>query len=1684
MLSTKLYASKFISKGSEAFRRPVPVADREVVMSRTKGSGRTKKSNCCLTCLIVNIIILVVFFAALFIGGSILFKTYVSPHIGGVSLTEALSLAGKVFNGKEAQAEYTEEDLDSFYSRLSSTFFLSDKTEDEMEYELIPEEQKKALTESYVSAAEAEEGRDASATYDDEAAYAHFLLLTNSERYALLSDETRALVTQSEYSALAGNSDAAKAVREKLELKTYRLSVRKLMEGFKTSDGKFEAEGAVESLLGSLDFNFDSLEDYDIHNENAPENTDFTTFTLKGKETSAFINDVLSYLFSADSSPLKTALNEKLPADVDLSEYVKIAGVSIVNSPLATVGNEALYYQKDTMLGMTISVKPRAIVEAALQSGELAEKASQIPSFALSVIKALIPKNLSVNANVYPLAEKEDAREIKVKINASKEKHAETLSKIINGLMSSGSEEPTETFFGTINNKVVEVFHSVNEKVKINFVPTLSEENEQTRDADGNIVSEMQIMTIDTLLSLIDSSGELTAHEIFTVLKCFYIANNAHAPLALDGSVDAFKQELYSKYGLDTSFLNADAGLSEDTFNQLLSHMNLSDGHVDFSRSNEEMQVKLSSEALAAIMMNLFTSSGDSSESAESEKKDASFLSSLDPTVCAISVVKLPEDNGHDVFALELLISVNLFNMVKSSLPTEGAAGALVPKLLPRGESYFGMRIPIYEYSDEGVVKHVVGSAIAEKIESTKDYATKLAINDFTYDETTMVKDAISKFIKVLGNTDFNLSEMTSSLESTVSDLFSKLTDSDLALNLSLFSKNETSNGGILLPSVYEIVSGAVKPKLTEEETFSAEDAQQVLSLVYTASIDKTVRFSSGNADDFLNEINENYYINYASRLTAKDLFGGKDESGSSTLADKIKSDSICFKPSEAETASWKADFGETYEKPALYTDDRAPDALRVSLTGEEIAALVDASAALPSDMASSFGNISILGAQFVTEDGKTYLVFDLLCEFTSTPSSAEKEKSSLDLSLLLPDSIKLSTKILLFASSYPGEEEEGEHRFDTTVLVNDGNAGKIFSLMKAFGNDSLSEATISQKIKDAISNVFVTLEEKINLYYNNGGAAYTSDGEDCIYLSDVFTALIKTLNIKDSAETDAPLTEAASFASRLREYGKQLSMDTDLSGNALWESSLGLKLFTEADRAYVTKNMQDAYFMKEELSIDDIYGDKAAGKGIGDSFKTIKSSDFYLDNGLDENGDPVTGLYHYTGALRSLKISDKALGSIIAKNESFAAAVSGTDIIPSFVSLIIDKDGEDNLKLTSGLKISFNTEKYPLMPVYFYVTAVTTEYRDGASKSYSTKISLNGLGEEETSTFFFNISTLMGSLDFSLDTIKKTLNDSIEKALSNFYASVDGVSYGLIDSDDLTYFSSDIFDDMVTPAAGDGYISIPSVYHFLNTLLFKSHEEIKPTDEALRTMLNELYMPNETLADTIITNAKDADAFRLIPNIGAMVFYSNEDNKIISAFSDKYLASYLSDRIAGEKVNGNISLATGLEQVIIFRANNTSAPTYEYWNEKFNNAMNESHNYLVATIRPSLEGYETTGSGESIMPTSLWFTVLVDLDDSGASKGLLYDMSVLGMETFVNVLTASGKTFNIDTIACQLADIITGKINNLTGSTVTPAYNARTDSYLYSQSYPYNVLIERDIKDDITADDGVGYLLIAANLA
>ncbi|MBO4472548.1 MAG: hypothetical protein J5765_01935, partial [Clostridia bacterium] len=921
-------------------------------------------------------------------------------------------------------------------------------------------------------------------------------------------------------------------------------------------------------------------------------------------------------------------------------------------------------------------------------------------------------------------------------------------------------------------------------------------------------------------------------------------------------------------------------------------------------------------------------------------------------------------------------------------------------------------------------------------------------------------------FMEVLSGSSFDVSSLTGSIEDSIGEVFESLASNDFDLTMRLYPSDESSKGGVNLPSIYELIESLVKPKLGEAETFTAADAKDTLYLMYKVPetdahlMDKTFNTAENQdqAQDFLDEINDKFYIVKDSALAVSDLFGD----GTSGLSEKIKADSIYFKPTEAEAAKW------TGEKKALYTDTRTSAELRASLTGSEIAALVGDSNLIPSDMIASFGSIEVLGAAFETKAGKTYLTFNMKLLFNKE-SSGEGEEA-IKYGALVPDAIKLSAKILLYADSYT----EAAPRYSTTIVLNNDPDSKVFMLMHALGGEDLSEKAISDKIAESIATTFNTLEGKVPLYYQNAGAAYTAGTEECIKVADVFTFLVKETSMKDSAEENAPLTDPDALAARLRGFGQQTKFDAANEGVYTWMGDL-LKLFADTDDDYIYQNMQRAYFLNETPVMDDVYNDFAS------KFSTIKSDTFNLNS--DENG-----LFYYNGNILNLKVSDRALAVIVKEKQSLAAAASGEGMTVELMSLKLYHE-DAKLVIESGVKICFDgRDSYKMMPDYFFVIAKTKS--DGLG-GFTTTVSMNNLTTGVTDVLFQNISSLSSkgmTSSFDKTNIETTINNAISTALGNFPNSV---TFGEFTSSDVTSeYNATIYGNTIRVAAGDGYISFPSVYSYLIDMFYTS-EEAKPLESEMQSMLVHLHAGDSAVESAVVTNPMNAGAYHAAGFTG-----SNPMTDATMIFSDRYLASEISTRFSAVTLqDGKISLGDSIKQTILLRGLGESEALGERatWESKFfsgGSTYVRTDNYMIATACVSLD-YYNSGDKTNLLPENLWFTVLADLDTTANSEGLLYDMSIKDMEIFQHILSKSNN-FNIKAIAMEFAGKIKEQINAFVTS-ILPGANVAAhlaaDEFVYFESYlhtenEYKLYANTEMMKLMSDDkpNGIGYLVLSAS--
>jgi len=1405
-------------------------------MARTNGEGRLKKRHGCVTCLIINLVVLAIFIAAIFIGGSILFKSYVSPQIGGVTLSEALSLMGKLMRGKEAKIAYTEEDLDEFYSDLSSSLFLADKDAATLQYELVDDNAKRSLAEGSVSAAEEEgESGASSSSYDKSAAWRAFQDLTDAERFDLLSTELKTKFGNSVTTFANIDQPAQENLRKELGLKLYPISVERIMtELFPSGESKSEESGdtssdALENFLLSLDFDFENI----LGAENFLQSK-YESITVSANGAAAFINDIVSFLVGNENSPLRDSLKD-LPAGVKLTEYVKVASVKIAIKPYK-VGDEYFYLRNDVALGVTLNLKLRDMVNALLSSDEMQQNLAGVPDFAKSIIPSLIPKNFSVSSTLYPF-DTEGRQTAEVTFNGATEKQSKTLSRILGALIGDPNKEDgtTETadgyvdFFMEVNKIVVQTIQGIESgeiedengntepsgtpQIRFDFVETKDGENYVT-DSAGNHVAELKIMTFDTLLGMLNQQlglskndpNALTTDDVFTVLKCLYVHKESEKG-AISQDTTALSAELQNKYGLSLDALTA--ALSGNT-DELLSAFDIANMAFDKTTDVSDMDLHISAENFVALLLTFVgeMDKGGASESVSAAEEEGmgdilETLAALDLQICEAKISQMPGEEN--VFYFEFSLKVDIAAFIKKSVMgdaenSDDITTILIDKVLPSKATFLGLRVCFSQAETDGVITHKVGTAITDVESDKAKYKTKFKINTDNYADTDAVFGSVSKFLNAFDSISNDSSDeqggdvakasifdqVSTSLEEVFAEAFASIdglaSEQDFPLSLNFYAASGSDKGGIRLPSMFQIMSDLVNKTTgaTGEDALTADKAKTVLAILYKSGIDfdtLTPNYTAADAQNFIKEINKNYYLSYDSKLDAETLFSGESFSN-------LNADSVYFKPSDAEEAKWKADalYGEEYEKAALYTDKTPTSELSLSLTGKRLAAILAQGDFLGSGMMGDMGTLELTDVDFAKKDGKLYMVVDM--KWSMSGASSEEDDV---MAKLLPSAIKLSAEVVLYDPLTPTD-------YATTISVNNENGADIFALLGSLVNGKAEESesvssieageelsfydSMMKTVSEAVSGVFSALDEKHLVTYLNGEDLLKSGDDACIRFADIFTVLINTLEIKDATASD--------LADKLREFGRMPAYTLE-GDSASWSVDVTgvTEFFTSANLDAFLDEVKSNYYWTGELTAENLMGDSAS-----------------FDVSTDSVSFPA--LYADTRTIEELKVKldAKALGALVKQalgNIAMGEDASASLIQSKFRFDTTSGDAKDHKAYLDLALLVTLADASSVLPTHIVVQTEIDLGYDFVKNCFpedftcSATVKINNMTDGQTETLFGYISGFVDSVTSSTitDTIATSIHDGIKNIL-------------------------DLYPSAIVLSSSDKALVLPDVYSFL----------------------------------------------------------------------------------------------------------------------------------------------------------------------------------------------------------------------------------------------------------------------------
>lgn len=1344
---------------------------RRIFMPREKKGRRA--SNPCGTCLIVCAVIVVLLIVVVMVGSVVAFNHFVSPLIGGVKFGDCIKILNSVRHSNRDKVinkedEFSDKDLNDFYIALNSMLYQKDLSEEEYweRYEALSDEEKANI--SFEQYKELHPYR------------IDINVLSNAlDLNGLISSNQKDENENGEISAAGENENPSESENEIQENQNNDLYI---------------------NLIKELYFDFSALEKYPyLENE---EDFSYTTFEITGKQLASVINEIMNIV----ASSFNMGDMVKDFEGVNIKDYIGIPVVSLKN-----VEN------KDKLL-FTVELKIKKFINEVM--ADILTTQMNVPKFAVNVVSSLFPKDFFVTLESFPT---DKNSEVNIRINHADEKTSNNLKKIVNALTerfdfqlfpSNNDNEETEvkdehkTLFKQINNKVCDIFTTINDYVPVNFV------SNEEGSATLRIAHIQSLLKMTGLFNEDDLANSVTPHMFFTTLRCLFDESSTESNKEALTSLYA---QLDEKYGINELYWNNHSLFDPDTLQDIPSQIDVSS--VEF-KENEHMKVYVHEGQLTylideAVKNGYFNQSSNNEVSAASDEdnQENNFLSLINFESVEIKHLKsfeVSDGNNAKQYSIEATLSLTLSDLFKLNSSEneenteENPIIETLTKSLPQ-KLCLALNLTVEdEYDKDGnFVMRTVGKNVLP---------TTFKINNFDENYSKKVLDIITLMVsKFNSDFSFDFDEITANIENSFESIFDSVGD-NLYCNIefSSFDENNASNGCLVLPSVYEVVYGLQKKEIENSTTLTKDDElsktqikdlfvqiynTHVLVLEYDESEPDNNsdyakilhKYNPTDGNDFLSRLSGNYYLK--TPLNSESLFG----------EDKINFDETSF--------VFNGEKG-------LYHDQRTMDELDTALNGGALASVINGGLNLAdlitseNDSQNIIKSLSILNCVYEWEDEVLYLNFEFEASFKDNETALAEEGSNISISLesFLPEKAYLTASVCLYNST-------DEDIYSTALLLNNGGIENLSKMAKIFTGGEFETDTLNNQVKDSIESAFDSIKDIFNI-------KYVINSEDAIVLKNVFNTINKlshpdsdTDSIKhmdylayeslSDAEKDA---DDLALRARLQEFGRSPAFTT-------------VTEYDNETEVKIVNNVNDLTYFNN--STDDIYS-------LSDinSFFDDLNNNFYISDDSLLNSDNITELTSISSSfidftkLYNDQRDISEINLIISGRRFTALANKFTDYaIPLDFANDNNSDTENNsvgnAKLVQSrlgveddtsfveivILVELNLDDEILsniLPTHIFLTAKLdlTSVDENGKKTYPIDLFINNFTESETNDVMRRINLLENAFNFStgfsLDSVKENLSSQIGDVLDNF---------------------SDIFDGFIIK---DNYIDLPNIYEYL----------------------------------------------------------------------------------------------------------------------------------------------------------------------------------------------------------------------------------------------------------------------------
>lgn len=470
-------------------------------------------------------------------------------------------------------------------------------------------------------------------------------------------------------------------------------------------------------------------------------------------------------------------------------------------------------------------------------------------------------------------------------------------------------------------------------------------------------------------------------------------------------------------------------------------------------------------------------------------------------------------------------------------------------------------------------------------------------------------------------------------------------------------------------------------------------------------------------------------------------------------------------------------------------------------------------------------------------------------------------------------------------------------------------------------------------------------------------------------------------------------LTSPELLRDRMQEFGHEYSGAIKVRGTSDFYND---NAFTIEDEDLFYSDMQALYFLLAKPTLDDL-----KNSTILDGLENNIEGTFNLRGkigavyGKDIKQNYIDfGLYNYLGEQAELRLSDRALASLIGSQHTIS--MDSNMMLKDLVITSIKLHYVDKFTTTIEITIKASTRDKDnstlnAMPDYFFLTTISERtIDDEGNVNYSTRVALNGFTPEEFDSYLANVAHIeqYSSLGITENFNPESIAEAVEKALID-----------TLDTNLSKYMTG--FGNYENDENGFGYVRFKSIY----SELLRYTGATVGDEKDMQNVMVKLNNNNEYLTKNAFDDSNAMDSMDLISK---------------SYFNDREFAYLLNSLLQTDPETSYITI----EQLVILKGINSEYDGYVDLVKNIKDDFfltNEDKGYFLITA--SIYTADIT-SKVQLAPEKIYVTILLDSEgnfvnymdrDEEKSVKFIQDFTKSELALFMDIFNDENHNLDLD---------------------------------------------------------------------